>query len=254
MSTVLNVKNLKKVYGAKSNRVTALNDVDLEVERGDFVSIMGPSGAGKTTLLNIIATIDHPTSGVVEIGGETLTKMSEDDLSRFRREHLGFIFQDFNLLDNLTVSENIILPLTLKKIKPTQIRRKLSEVACNLGINDILDKYPITLSGGQKQRTAAARAIINNPTLVLADEPTGALDSKAATDLLRCMGRLNTEKHSTILMVTHDPFAASYSKRVVFIKDGKFYTELNSDGDRKNLFRRIIDVLKSFGGEDNDVI
>lgn len=254
MNQVLTVKNLKKVYGTKNNRVTALHDIDLEVSKGDFISVMGPSGAGKTTLLNIVATIDHPTSGTVEIGGEKLSRMSEDKLSRFRREHLGFIFQDFNLLDNLTVRENIVLPLTLKKDKPAQINKKLASVTKKLGITDILNKYPITISGGQKQRTAAARAIINDPTLILADEPTGALDSKASTDLLKCLSRLNEENNSTIMMVTHDPFAASYSKRVVFIKDGRFYTELISDGDRKNLFRRIIDVLKSFGGDDNDVV
>ncbi len=254
MEKVLKAKNLKKIYGAKNNTTTALNGIDLDIEEGEFTSIMGPSGSGKTTLLNIIATIDFPTSGSVKISGNELVSMNEEQLSKFRREHLGFIFQDFNLLDNLTVKENIILPLTLAKVRVKDIEKMLKDIARTLGLEMILNKYPYNISGGQKQRTAAARAVITNPSLVLADEPTGALDSRSSSDLLKCLKDLNEKRKSTILMVTHDAFAASYSKRVIFIKDGKFYTELNSNGNRKEFFNKILDVLKSFGGDNGDVI
>jgi len=254
MKTILSARNLKKIYGAKTNQIAALDGIDMDIEEGEFVSVMGPSGAGKTTLLNIIATIDFPTSGTIKIEDNPLIRMQEDKLSNFRREHLGFIFQDFNLLDNLTVKENIILPLSLANKAPEFINRRLSHATKQLGISDILEKYPVTLSGGQKQKTAAARAIINDPSLILADEPTGALDSKSSADLLACLCKLNTENGSTILMVTHDAFAASYSKRIIFIKDGKFFTEIISNGDRKEFFKKIIDILKSFGGEGSAVI
>lgn len=254
MKKVLAAKNLKKIYGVKNNSTKALNGIDLDINEGEFTSIMGPSGAGKTTLLNIIATIDFPTSGSVKISGNELISMNEEQLSKFRREHLGFIFQDFNLLDNLTVKENIILPLTLAKMNVEEIETKLKEIAKTLGLEMILNKFPYNISGGQKQRTAAARAVITNPSLVLADEPTGALDSRSSSDLLKCLKELNKSRNSTILMVTHDAFAASYSKRVIFIKDGNFYTELNSNGNRKDFFNKILDVLKSFGGDNGDVI
>ena len=248
MSNVLMAKNLKKVYGSRGNVYTALHDIDLNIKEGEFVGIMGPSGAGKTTLLNIISTIDKPSSGTVTIGGEDIVKMNEEKLSVFRRNKLGFIFQDFNLLDTLTVKENIVLPLSLSRVNLNELKRRLKEVSSGLGIEDILDKYPYEISGGQKQRTAAARAIINRPALVLADEPTGALDSKSATELLQALSDLNEKDKATILMVTHDAFAASYCKRIIFIKDGLLFTELYRGGSRREFFQRILDVLKTLGG------
>ena len=248
MSNVLMAKNLKKVYGSRGNVYTALHDIDLNIKEGEFVGIMGPSGAGKTTLLNIISTIDKPSSGTVTIGGEDIVKMNEEKLSVFRRNKLGFIFQDFNLLDTLTVKENIVLPLSLSRVNLNELKRRLKEVSSGLGIEDILDKYPYEISGGQKQRTAAARAIINRPALVLADEPTGALDSKSATELLQALSDLNEKDKATIMMVTHDAFAASYCKRIIFIKDGLLFTELYRGGSRREFFQRILDVLKTLGG------
>jgi len=254
MDTVLTATNLRKVYGSRGNLYAALNSIDLEIEKGEFTAIMGPSGAGKTTLLNIISTIDFPTSGTVMVDGQNISKMNENELSDFRRKKLGFIFQDFNLLDTLTVKENIILPLTLSSVKHTDIERKLSKVSEMLGIKDILQKYPMEISGGQKQRTAAARAVINNPALILADEPTGALDSRSSADLLGCLENLNKTNNSTILMVTHDAFAASYCKRIIFIKDGVLFTELYRSGTRKEFFQKILDVLKTLGGDNSDII
>lgn len=248
MNNVLVAKNLKKIYGSRGNVYTALCDINFEINQNEFVGIMGPSGAGKTTLLNIISTIDRPTSGIVTIDGENLTKMNEDKLSNFRRNKLGFIFQDFNLLDTLTVEENIVLPLALSKINHKEIDRRVEEISNNLGIHNILKKYPYEISGGQKQRTAAARAIINKPTLILADEPTGALDSKSSQELLECLSDLNEKDNATIMMVTHDAFAASYCKRILFIKDGRLFTELVKGGSRKEFFKKIIDVLSAIGG------
>jgi putative ABC transport system ATP-binding protein len=248
MNDVLTTKNLKKVYGSRGNVYTALQDIDLNIKEGEFVGIMGPSGAGKTTLLNIISTIDKPSSGTVTIDGEDIVKMSEEKLSVFRRNKLGFIFQDFNLLDTLTVEENIILPLTLSKVNINEIEKRLKEVSLSLGIDDILNKYPYEISGGQKQRTAAARAIVNRPTLVLADEPTGALDSKSSSELLQALSDLNEKNGATIMLVTHDAFAASYCKRIIFIKDGLLFTELARGGSRKEFFQKILDVLKTLGG------
>jgi len=253
MSNVLTAKNLKKVYGSRGNVYTALHDIDLNIKEGDFVGIMGPSGAGKTTLLNIISTIDKPSSGTVTIGGEDIVKMNEEKLSVFRRNKLGFIFQDFNLLDTLTVKENIVLPLTLSKVNIDEIEKRLKEVSNSLGIGDILDKYPFEISGGQKQRTAAARAIINKPALVLADEPTGALDSKSSAELLEALSGLNEKNKATIMMVTHDAFAASYCKRIIFIKDGLLFTELTKGGSRREFFQKILDVLKTLGGSLTDI-
>jgi putative ABC transport system ATP-binding protein len=248
MNDVLTTKNLKKVYGSRGNVYTALQDIDLNIKEGEFVGIMGPSGAGKTTLLNIISTIDKPSSGTVTIDGEDIVKMNEEKLSVFRRNKLGFIFQDFNLLDTLTVEENIILPLTLSKVNINEIEKRLKEVSLSLGIDDILNKYPYEISGGQKQRTAAARAIVNRPTLVLADEPTGALDSKSSAELLQALSDLNEKNGATIMLVTHDAFAASYCKRIIFIKDGLLFTELARGGTRKEFFQKILDVLKTLGG------
>jgi putative ABC transport system ATP-binding protein len=248
MNDVLTARNLKKVYGSRGNVYTALQDIDLTIKQGEFVGIMGPSGAGKTTLLNIISTIDQPSSGTVTIGGEDIVKMNEEKLSVFRRNKLGFIFQDFNLLDTLTVKENIVLPLALSRVRLEELEKRLKEVATGLSIEDILNKYPYEISGGQKQRTAAARAIITKPALVLADEPTGALDSKSSTELLQALSDLNEKNSATIMMVTHDAFAASYCKRIIFIKDGLLFTELVRGGSRKEFFQKILDVLKTLGG------
>lgn len=248
MNTVLSTKNLRKVYGSRGNVYTALHDIDLSIKEGEFVGIMGPSGAGKTTLLNIISTIDKPSGGTVTVSGEDIVKMNEEKLSVFRRNKLGFIFQDFNLLDTLTVKENIVLPLALSKVDLKEIETRLKEVSTALGITEILDKYPYEVSGGQKQRTAAARAIINKPALILADEPTGALDSKSAAELLQALSDLNEENRATIMMVTHDAIAASYCKRIVFIKDGLLFTELVRGGSRREFFQRILDVLRTMGG------
>lgn len=248
MKDVLVAKNLRKVYGSKGNVYTALHDIDLNIKEGEFVGIMGPSGAGKTTLLNIISTIDKPSSGTVTIDGEDIVKMNEDKLSVFRRNKLGFVFQDFNLLDTLTVKENIVLPLSLSKLDLNEIKQRLKEVSESLCIEDILNKYPYEISGGQKQRTAAARAIISKPALILADEPTGALDSKSSTELLQALSNLNEESKATIMMVTHDAFAASYCRRIIFIKDGLLFTELVRGGGRKEFFQKILDVLKTLGG------
>ncbi|MPM69359.1 ABC transporter ATP-binding protein YxdL [bioreactor metagenome] len=244
MKDVLVAKNLRKVYGSRGNVYTALHDIDLNIKEGEFVGIMGPSGAGKTTLLNIISTIDKPSSGTVTIDGEDIVKMNEDKLSVFRRNKLGFVFQDFNLLDTLTVKENIVLPLSLSKVELNEIKQRLKEVSESLGIEDILNKYPYEISGGQKQ----ARAIISKPALILADEPTGALDSKASTELLQALSNLNEESKATIMMVTHDAFAASYCRRIIFIKDGLLFTELVRGGSRKEFFQKILDVLKTLGG------
>lgn len=254
MSDVLIARNLKKVYGSRGNIYPALDDINFEIKEGEFVGIMGPSGAGKTTLLNVVSTIDRPTSGTITIDGDDIVKMNEKKLSLFRRNKLGFIFQDFNLLDTLTIKENIVLPLALSKVNHKEIEIKVNEIANKLEINGVLNKYPYEVSGGQQQRTAAARAIINNPKLILADEPTGALDSKSSSDLLRCLSDINESNKATIMMVTHDAFAASYCKRIIFIKDGVLFTELVRGKSRKEFFQRIIDVLKALGGDNSDLI
>lgn len=246
MKNVLKVRNLRKVYGSRGNVFTALNGIDLDVEEGEFIGIMGPSGAGKTTLLNIISTIDSPTSGEVIIGEEDITKFNEDKLSFFRKENLGFMFQDYNLLDTLTLAENIALPLSLSKVKVKEIEERLEQVSKLLGISNILDKYPYEVSGGQKQRTAASRAIITNPKLILADEPTGALDSRSSAELLQALSDLNSTQGATILLVTHDAFAASYCKRILFIKDGILFSELvKGTMPRQEFFKRILEVLEA---------
>ncbi|MCY6960670.1 MULTISPECIES: ABC transporter ATP-binding protein [Clostridium] len=254
MNTVLTAKNLKKIYGSKGNIYTALHDINLEIKEGEFVGVMGPSGAGKTTLLNIISTIDKASSGIVNVDGDNILNMNEDKLSSFRRNKLGFIFQDFNLLDTLTLKENIVLPLALSKVNHNEIESRVNSIADTLGIREILNKYPYEVSGGQKQRAAASRAIINNPKLILADEPTGALDSKSSQELLQCLSDLNENNKATIMMVTHDAFAASYCKRILFIKDGELFTELVRGNSRKEFFQKILDVLKTLGGGNNDLI
>ena len=248
--SVLEVIDLKKTYSSKHgrNRSKALNGISFQVDKGEFVGIMGPSGAGKSTLLNIIATIDQATEGEVVIGGQKLQTMDEDALAIFRREKLGFIFQDYNLLDTMTFRENIELPLVLSRERPEDIRRKVDEVTKRLEITALLDKYPYEVSGGQRQRASAARAIISDPQLVLADEPTGALDSKSSAELLRCLTDLNEKNTATILLVTHDAFTASYCKRILFIKDGEIFTEIDRGGSRKEFFDQILKVLAILGG------
>jgi len=254
MENVLVARNLKKVYGSRGNVYNALNDIDLEIKEGEFIGIMGPSGAGKTTLLNIISTIDKPTSGIVTIDKEDLAKMSEDNLASFRRDKLGFIFQDFNLLDTLTLKENVVLPLALARVNIKDIEARASIIGTTLGIKDIFNKYPYEVSGGQKQRAAAARAIITKPKLILADEPTGALDSKSSTELLQALSDLNVAQKATIMMVTHDAFAASYCKRIIFIKDGSLFTELvKGTTTRKEFFKKILEVLAVLGGNFDEV-
>lgn len=255
MSSILEATGIEKVYGSKNGLLTVLRKINLTIQKGEFIGIMGPSGAGKTTLLNILATIDKPTSGSVRIGGKEITTLDDEQLSAFRREHLGFIFQDYNLLDSLTMRENMILPLALSGQTVYKIDEKVEEVASILAIESILDKHPYQTSGGQKQRTAAARAIISNPSLVLADEPTGALDSKSSMDLLTAFQTLNKDYKTTILMVTHDAFAASYCNRVVFMKDGSLFTELvKGDKTRKQFFKQLLTTLSSLGGGSHDII
>ncbi|WP_339272879.1 ABC transporter ATP-binding protein [Paenibacillus sp. FSL W8-0187] len=255
MTTILQAKHVEKTFGIQGNQYTALQDINLEIQEGEFVGIMGPSGAGKSTLLNIFSTIDTPSAGDITIAGQHIVSMNEEQLSDFRRNQLGFIFQDYNLLDTLTVKENILLPLALSKVPAAEIEKRVNEIADTFGIRDILNKYPYHISGGQKQRTAASRAIVANPSLILADEPTGALDSKSATNLLQSLKKLNEIERATIMMVTHDAYAASYCKRVIFIKDGQLYQELHREDQlRKVFFDQILEVLAALGGEHDDTV
>ena len=255
MSNVLEVKNIEKYYGNKSNLTKAIDGISFNVGEGEFVGIMGASGSGKTTLLNCISTIDRVTAGKIIINNQDITKLKGNKLNKFRREELGFIFQDFNLLDTLTAYENIALALKIQKVNSHEIDKKVKEIAQKLEISEILNKYPYQISGGQKQRVASARAIITNPKMVLADEPTGALDSKSARQLLETFEHLNQKLGATILMVTHDAFTASYAERIIFIKDGKIFNELVKGEDtRKQFFEKIIEVQTLLGGDLNDVI
>ncbi|HDR8196696.1 ABC transporter ATP-binding protein [Bacillus thuringiensis] len=247
-NSVVNVKNIQKIYGKKGgNQSHALRDVSFSIQKGEFVGIMGPSGSGKTTLLNVISTLDAATDGIVEIDGIDITKMKQGELSDFRSQKLGFIFQDFNLLENLSVYENIALPLSLQGVSSKQIGPKVLRVAEMLGISEILSKYPSEVSGGQKQRSAAARALVHEPAIILGDEPTGALDSKNATSLLEAMKNLNEEQNVSIMMVTHDPYSASYCKRILFIQDGELFKEIHRDGTRQAFYKDILDVLADLG-------
>lgn len=255
MEHVLEVNQIEKYYGNKSNLTKAIDNISFYVDKGEFVGIMGASGSGKTTLLNCISTIDRVTAGKILINGEDITRLKGNHLNKFRREELGFIFQDFNLLDTLTAYDNIALALTIQKVKPIEIDQRVKKIANKLGIVDILNKYPYQVSGGQKQRIASARAIITNPQLVLADEPTGALDSKSARQLLESFETLNQMLNATILMVTHDAFTASYADRILFIKDGRIFNELvKGDDTRKKFFEKIIEIVTLLGGELSDVI
>lgn len=246
---------MKNINGNKSNLTKAIDNISFTIEKGEFVGIMGASGSGKTTLLNCISTIDRVTAGKIIINNQDITRLKGNNLNKFRREELGFIFQDFNLLDTLTAYENIALALTIQKVKPKEIEERVQEIAKKLEITDILNKYPYQISGGQKQRVASARAIITNPKLVLADEPTGALDSKSARQLLESFENLNQKLSATILMVTHDSFTASYASRILFIKDGKIFNELiKGESTRKEFFEKIIEVQTLLGGELGDVI
>lgn len=252
---VLEVAHLEKVYGALGNVTRALNDVSFTVNRGEFVGIMGASGSGKSTLLNCVSTIDSATSGTIRINGQDVTRMKQAKLSQFRREELGFIFQDSNLLDTLTARENIALPLTIAHTNSAEISTRVQDVAARLSISQVLDKYPYRMSGGQQQRVAAARALVTDPTMIMADEPTGALDSKSARLLLESLEALNRRLRATVLMVTHDMFAASYTSRVLFIRDGKIFTELRrGDTDRREFFDRIMEVVAMMGGEGSDAL
>lgn len=252
---VLEVAHLEKVYGALGNVTRALNDVSFTVNRGEFVGIMGASGSGKSTLLNCVSTIDSATSGTIRINGQDVTRMKQAKLSQFRREELGFIFQDSNLLDTLTARENIVLPLTIARTNSAEISTRVQDVAARLSISQVLDKYPYQMSGGQQQRVAAARALVTDPTMIMADEPTGALDSKSARLLLESLEALNRRLRATVLMVTHDSFAASHTSRVLFIRDGKIFTELRrGDIDRREFFDRIMEVVAMMGGEGSDAL
>ena len=254
MGEILKIDSIEKYYGNKGNILKAIDDVSFEVQNGEFVGVMGPSGSGKTTLLNVIATIDEVSSGHIYLNGKDLTEINKKEIGRFRRENLGFIFQDFNLIDTLTIHENIALALTINKTNKNEIDGKVNSVAKELGIEEILTKYPYEVSGGQKQRTACARALITNPKLILADEPTGALDSRSAQMLIEMISSLNKDFKATILMVTHDSFTASYCDRILFIKDGKIFTELvRGNNTRKQFFNQILDVVALLGGDVRDV-
>ena len=252
---MLQVQNIEKYYGSKNNVTKALDRVSFDVTNGEFLVIMGASGSGKTTLLNCISTIDTISSGKILMDGVNIADLSEDDLAKFRRERLGFVFQDFNLLDTLTVEENIGLALSLNHVGAQTVQGRVQEVAEKLDITEILSKFPYQISGGQKQRTACARAIVAGQSLLLADEPTGALDSKASKNLLEIMSAMNRDMRTTILMVTHDAYSASYAGRVLFLKDGRVFNELlRGDRGRSVFYHEILDVLAALGGDVSDVI
>jgi bacitracin transport system ATP-binding protein len=252
--SLLIAKNIKKTYGNKFNREEVLKGVDLTVEKGEFVGIMGPSGSGKTTLLNVLSSIDRVSQGTIEIDGQNFTKMKDGELAEFRKNHLGFIFQEYHLLDTLTVKENIMLPLTVKNVAKKEAQHRFQLAAEELEIADVKNKYPIEISGGQKQRTAAARAFIHDPSIIFADEPTGSLDSKSASDLLNKLSDLNNKMGSTIVMVTHDPLAASFCHRVIFIKDGQIFTQLNKGEEtRQGFFQDIIKTQGVLGGVQHEL-
>lgn len=254
MEYVLKVENVEKIYGKGDNTFKALENITFTIQKGEFVGIMGPSGAGKSTLLNVLATIDYPTGGDIYIEQDNIVKMKEDKLAEFRRDNLGFIFQDYNLLDSLTVRENILLPLAIGKRPVKEINEKVLSIVRKFDIESLLDKYPYQISGGEKQRTASSRALITNPKLLFADEPTGALDSKSATGFLKNLCSLNAEEDSTIMMVTHDAYAASFCKRILFIKDGKLTNEIiRGNYTRKEFFQLILDELAYLGGADYDI-
>lgn len=245
---IIKITQISKKFGSFLNPIKALNDISFSINKGEFVGIMGPSGAGKTTLLNVISSAVKPDLGMVTINDQVLTNMKENQLAKFRKQNLGFIFQDFNLLEALTVEENLILPLTFSKMKKAQIEQRLKHVNEVLGLTALNKRKISELSGGQKQLVACGRAIINNPEVLFADEPTGSLDSKSATQLLNYLEKINQQEKTTILMATHDAFTASYCNRIIFIKDGRFFAELNANGNRQDFFEKIINMQKTIGG------
>jgi putative ABC transport system ATP-binding protein len=255
MKEILNVKNVEKYYGNRGNISKAVDDISFQVNKGEFIGIMGASGSGKTTLLNCLSTIDNVTAGHIEIEGKDLTEMNSKDLARFRREKLGFVFQDFNLLDTLTGYENIALGMTILKRKVDDIEKKIDEIANRLEIKEVLEKYPYEMSGGQRQRVAAARAVVTDPALILADEPTGSLDSNSSKVLMNRLKVLHEDYNATILMVTHDAYTASYADRILFLKDGKIFNEINKGNDsQKEFFRNIVEVTSFLGGDMDNVV
>ena len=249
MNEILKIKNITKDYGIKGFKTRVLKDISLDVNKGDFIAIMGPSGAGKTTLLNIMSTLDKQTSGDVILDGIDVSNVKNKELSKLRREKIGFIFQDYNLLDNMTLMNNIALPLALGKKKSKEIEDRVINIAKKFGLENHLDKYPYQLSGGQKQRGAAARSLITNPAVIFADEPTGALDSKSAYELLDSLEKVNKENNATIIMITHNPLTASYANEVYMINDGNIRCKLNKGDSRKEFYSKIMDMLASMGGE-----
>ncbi|WP_410515183.1 ABC transporter ATP-binding protein [Paenibacillus sp. BR2-3] len=253
--SVLEVKEIKKVYGVQNgdNATVALESVSFNVEEGDFIGIMGPSGSGKTTLLNILSGIGKPSYGEVYIAGKNITSLDKNEMALFRRKHLGFVFQEFNLMDSLTLKENVMLPMILDKKDKEQMEAKSEEIMRLFDIDQIGGKYPYNISGGQQQRVAVSRALVNDPDIIFADEPTGNLDSKSSNAVMKCIEKMNQERNSTILMVTHDAFAASFCKKIIFIKDGAICMEIFSNGNRKEFFDQILDCLAIIGGERNDV-
>ena len=249
MKEVLKLEHIQKYYGNGGNVTKAIQDISFSVQEGEFVGIMGASGSGKTTLLNCISTIDTVSAGHIDLDGTDVTEINEKEIARFRRKNLGFVFQDFNLLDTLTISENIALALTINQVRSGEIDDRVRKMAVKLNITDILDKYPYQVSGGQKQRCACARAIVNNPKLILADEPTGALDNHSSQMLLSTIQNINETLGATILMVTHDAFSASYANRILFLRDGTIFTEIRKGNDsRRIFFNRILDALTMMGG------
>ena len=246
---ILEVKQLSKIYGSKNLAQEVLKDINLSVDEGEFIYIMGPSGSGKTTLLNVLSSIDYMTKGSITLNGKQLEKLSNKQLSEIRKKDIGFIFQDYNILHTLTVKENIMLPLSVQKVDKEEMNRRYHRIAEALNISDISDKYPSELSGGQRQRTSAARAFINVPSIIFADEPTGALDSKSTQDLLKRLKLMNEKFNTTIIMVTHDPVAASFSNRVVMLKDGQIFTEIyQGDDDKHTFYKEIIRTQSVLGG------
>lgn len=248
MSSIIVTQGIKKVYGKRGIECLALNDINISVEAGEILGIMGASGSGKTTLLNLLSTIDQQTSGKIVFDGQELSDIKIKALSQFRRDNIGFIFQDYNLLDNMIVEDNIALPLALNRVPHKKIKEKVDKLSQFFGIEGQLKKYPYQLSGGQKQRTAAARALITSPKVIFADEPTGALDSKSATELLNCLIDMNSKLNTTVIMVTHDAFVASFCSRVLFLADGQIHAKLNKDTSRKEFFQRILEMMASLGG------
>lgn len=245
MEKTVQVEDIKKVYGkGRSKKTEALKQISFSVEKGEFIGIMGPSGSGKSTLLNLLATLDKPSKGVIRINDQDVTQLKGNSLADFRSQQIGFIFQDFNLLENLTAAENIAIPLSLQGVKAREIKRKTEQIAHRLSIGGILDKYPAEISGGQKQRVAAARALITRPAILLADEPTGALDSQSARGLLELMADLNQENQLSILLVTHDPFSASYCQKILFIKDGVIHQEIRRENQTRQQFHKeVLSIL-----------